>query len=168
MAENQNVNEEVVEEVKEPTSVKKEVQEKVQKQIQKKQEKREGKSRIWEYMATEHKWENYVFLGISLLVLVLGMLILSGGLMVKEDFPLIGGYPKVFAWVLVVIAGAGVLYAAYPFFKPALPEFKKISWLTGKKFLANSIRVFVFIIIFTLLFLLYDAFISQILAKIFA
>ena len=165
MTENQNV-EQVTE--TQPVSVKEEVAEKVKKQIQKKQEKLDGKSRILEYLATEHKWENYVFLGISLLTLVLGLLILSGALVVKEDFPLIGDYPMVFAWILVVISGAGVIYAAYPFFKPALPEFKKVTWLSGKKFLGNAIRVFLFLIILTGLFLLYDAFITQILARIFA
>ena len=98
---------------------------------------------------------------------MLGVLILSDVLVVKEDFPLIGKYPDVFAWVLVVIAGLGVVYALYPFFKPALPEFKKISWLKWPKFLGNVIRVFLFLIIFTLLFLLYDSFIQQILARIF-
>ena len=85
----------------------------------------------------------------------------------KDKRILIGKYPDVFAWVLVVIAGLGVVYALYPFFKPALPEFKKISWLKWPKFLGNVIRVFLFLIIFTLLFLLYDSFIQQILARIF-
>lgn len=149
------------------TSVKDEVATKIKKQIQKKKEKEEGKSRILEYLATEHKWENYLFVVVSLVTLVLGILILTGALVVKEDFPLIGDYPKVFAWILVGFAGFGLLYAIYPFFKPAFPEFKKISWLSGKKFLANTIRVFTFLIIFTLLFLLYDIFISQLLGRFF-
>ena len=80
--------------------------------------------------------------------------------------PLIGDYPKVFAWVLVGIAGLGVLYALYPFFKPSFPEFKKITWIKGWKFAGNIIRTFLFIIIFALLFLLYDAFFKQLLEKI--
>lgn len=163
MEENKNVE---VEEKKE-SSVKDEVATKIQKQIQKKKEKEEGKSRILEYLATEHKWENYLFVVVSLVTLILGTLILTGALVVKEDFPLIGDYPKVFAWILVAFAGFGLLYAIYPFFKPAFPEFKKISWLSGRKFLANVIRVFTFLIIFTLLFLLYDIFISQLLGRFF-
>lgn len=163
MAEEKNV--EAVE-TKE-ASVKDEVATKIQKQIQKKREKEEGKSRILEYLATEHKWENYLFVVVSLVTLVLGILILTGALVVKEDFPLIGDYPKVFAWILVGFAGLGTIYAIFPFFKPAFPEFKKISWLSWGKFLGNAMRVFAFLIIFTLLFLLYDVFISQLLGRFF-
>ncbi len=144
-----------------------EVEKKIKKQIEKNKEKAEGKSRILEYLKTEHKWENYLFLVVSIITLLLGILMLTGALIVKQDFPLIGNYPKVFAWILVVVAGIGVVYALYPFFKPAFPEFKKITWLTWIKFLGNAVRVFLFLIIFALLFLLYDAFITQILARIF-
>ena len=123
-------------------------------------------SRIWQYLKETHKWENYVFLFFSVVVLALGLLILTGALNVKEDAWLIGGYPTVFAWILVGISGLFTLYGLYPFFKPALPEIKKVSWLTFGKFLGNAIRVLLFLVIFTLLFLLYDAFISLLLAKI--
>lgn len=143
------------------------VEKKIKKQIEKNKEKFEGRSRILEYLRTEHKWENYLFVVVSLVTLLLGALMLSGGLVVKDNFPVIGKYPDAFAWTLVIISGIGVIYAIFPFFKPALPEFKKISWLSGMKFVGNAIRVFLFLIIFALLFLLYDSFITQILARIF-
>lgn len=146
--------------------VKDEVAKKIKKQIEKKREKEEGHSRILEYLATEHKWENYLFLVVSIITLMLGVLILTDVLVVKENFPLIGKYPDVFAWILVAVAGLGVLYALYPFFKPAFPEFKKITWLTPMKFLGDTIRVFLFLLIFVALFLLYDAFITQIISRI--
>ena len=107
-----------------------------------------------------------VFIVVALATLLLGCLILEGTLVVKENFPLAGAAPTVFAIVLVVIGGLGLLYALWPFFKPAIPEFKKISWLTMPKFVANVIRVFVFMLILVLLFMLYDAFISGIFTKI--
>lgn len=149
------------------SKTKEDVEKKIKKQIEKSKEKFEGKSRILEYLKTEHKWENYLFVVVSLVTLLLGILMLTGALVVKEDFPLIGSYPDVFAWILVIVAGIGVVYAIYPFFKPAFPEFKKISWLSWTKFLGNAVRVFLFLIIFALLFLLYDSFITQILARIF-
>lgn len=163
--------EETVEEEKvakiEKKESKEEVQKKVQAQIQKKREKEETKpSRILEYLKTEHKWENYVFVIVALATLLLGCLILEGALVVKDNFPIAGSAPTVFAIVLVVIGGLGLLYALWPFFKPALPEFKKITWLTMPKFVGNIIRVFMFILIFVLLFILYDAFISGIFTKI--
>ncbi|MGM9969012.1 MAG: preprotein translocase subunit SecE [Anaeroplasma sp.] len=161
--------EEVVETDNKDVSVKSEVEEKIRKQIEKKQQKNEamGIYRIWEYLKTEHKWENYFFVVISLITLILGCLILTGSLVVKDNFPVIGDHPTAFAIILVVAAGLGLIYALYPFYKPAIPEFKKITWLTLPKFLGNTIRVFLFLIIFTLLFLLYDAFITEILRLIF-
>lgn len=140
------------------------VQEKIEKELEKKRERSEGKSRIMEYLRTEHQWENYLFLIVSVVTLVLGFLIVDGTLVIKESFPLIGKHPKIFSWSLVIISFFGLIYALYPFFKPAFPEFKKINWLPWKKFLGNTIRVFLFLIIFTLLFLLYNKFIYEILA----
>ena len=151
------------------SSTKSEVETKIKKQIEKKQEKQErlGIYRIGAYLKEEHKWENYVFLIVSVTVLVLGMLILNGALVVKDDFPLIGGHSTPFGWTLVGIAALGTLYGLYPFFKPAFPEFKKITWLTIPKFIANTIRVFVFMAVFISLFILYDMFIANIYVLIF-
>ncbi len=160
-----SVEEEVIEE---EATEKEKIEEKVTTQIKKKRAKEDNKpSRILEYLKTEHKWENYLFLVISVIVLMLGILILTGILVVREDFPLIGQNATAYGWVLVVIAGLGTLYALYPFYKPCFPEFKKITWLKGMKLFGDIIRVFLFIIIFTLLFLLYDSFISQILEYVF-
>lgn len=124
-------------------------------------------SRILQYLKETHKWENYLFLVLSVMVLLLGCLILTGTLTVKQNFWLIGEHPTVFGWVLVGLASVFTLYALFPFFKPAFPEFKKITWLTFGKFVGNSIRTLLFITIFALLFLLYDAFITEVLSRIF-
>ena len=131
-----------------------------------KEKKQDKPSRIWQYLKETHKWENYVFLFFSIVVLALGLLILTGALNVKEDAWLIGDYPKVFAWILVGLSGVFTLYGLYPFFKPALPEIKKVSWLSFGKFLSNAIRVLLFLAVFALLFLLYDAFITNLLSRI--
>ena len=154
---------------KKENTVKSDVEKKIRKQMEKKQEKKErmGIYRIGEYLKEEHKWENWVFLGVSIVVLLLGLLILNGSLIVRENFPLIGSNPSLFAWILVGIASVGILYGLYPFFKPAFPEFKKITWLTLPKFVANSIRVFLFIIIFVGLFILYDTLMAELFMLIF-
>ena len=127
----------------------------------------EKKSRILEYLRETHKWENYVFLGFAVVVLVLGWLILTDTLVVKPNTWLIGDHPDVFAWILVGVSGVFTLYGLGPFFQPALPEFKKVAWLPFRKFVANSIRVLLFLVIFASLFFLYDSFITQILSRIF-
>ena len=132
-----------------------------------KEKQGEKRSRILEYLSETHKWENYVFLGFAVIVLVLGCLILTGTLVVKDNIWLIGDYPEAFAWVLVGISGLFTIYGLVPFFQPAVPEFKKVSWLPFKKFVANSLRVILFLVIFASLFLLYDSFITQILSRIF-
>ena len=132
-----------------------------------KEKQGEKKSRILEYLKETHKWENYAFLIAAVIVLVLGCLILTDTLVVKDNAWLIGDYPDVFAWILVGVSGAFTLYGLVPFFQPAVPEFKKVAWLPFKKFVANSLRVILFLVIFASLFLLYDSFITQILSRIF-
>ena len=152
----------------EDEKIKADVERKIKKSIEKKEEK-EGKLgfyRIGEYLKTEHKWENYLFVFVSVVTLVLGALILNGTLVVREDFPLVGNHPMVLAWVLIGFASLALLYSLWPFFKPAFPEFKKITWLTLPKFLADTARVFIFLIVLVLLFLLYNSLISGLLANI--
>ena len=144
------------------------IEEKVVTKIKEKKDKEENKpSRIWNYIKEEHKWETYVMLFLSVFTIILGVFILKGTLTVREDAWLIGKIATPFAWGLVIVGAAGALYSLWPLYKPAFPEFKKITWLTGSKLVGNIIRVFLFIIIFTMLFLLYDSFISQVLSRIF-
>lgn len=175
--EEENANEPVAEEEKasedtktqeEDEKIKSDVEKKIKKRIEKNEEKqsRLGFYRIGEYLKTEHKWENYLFVFVSVVTLVLGCLILNGALIVKDDFPLIGEHPKVFAWILIGLATVALIYALYPFYKPCFPEFRKISWLKGKDFLRNIIRTFVFILVLTALFILYDNFLVGLLKLI--
>ena len=152
----------------EDEKIKSDVEKKIKKRIEKNEEKqsRLGIYRIGEYLKTEHKWENYLFVFVSVVTLVLGCLILNGALIVKDDFPLIGEHPKVFAWILIGLATVALIYALYPFYKPCFPEFRKISWLKGKDFLRNIIRTFVFILVLTALFILYDNFLVGLLKLI--
>lgn len=163
---NEPINEEKLEETKENKDVKSEVNKKLKEQIKKSQDKKEGKSRLLEYIKTEHKWENYVMIVVGIAALLIGVLILVGTLTPRSDFWLIGTYPTVVAWILTVGGALLIVYGLYPIYRPTLPEFKKISWLKGKKYWGNALRVFIFLIIFTLLFLLYDSFIQQVLARI--
>lgn len=154
---------------KEDVRKKEEVEKKIKSQIEKKQEKemKLGIFRIGDYLKEEHKWETWLFIAVSLITLMLGCLILNHSLLVKDDFPIVGTHTKVFAWILVVAASLGLVYAIWPFFKPALPEFKKVTWLTFPKFVANCVRVFVFLIIFISLFLLYDYLMVELFGLIF-
>ena len=126
----------------------------------------EKKSKLVEILSKDYRWENYVFFIISLLVLLLGVLILTDTITINPDAFLIGPIADIFAWIMVAFGGLALIYAVYPFFKPAFPEIKRVSWLKGKKYFGNVLRVFIFIIILALLFLLFDMFITAVLAKI--
>lgn len=145
-----------------------EVQQKIQKQIDKKQAQQQklGIYRIGAYLKEEHKWDNYLFLAVSVLLFVLGLLFLNDTLTVNDSFPLIGGHTTAVGVTLTVIGALAILYALWPFVKPAIPEFRKITWLDKKTFIGNIIRTFVFILIFVGLFILYDYLITGILGKI--
>ena len=161
-------NEELVEE-ESSREIKEEVKQKIQKQIDKKQAQQQklGIYRIGEYIKEEHKWENWVFLALSIVVLTLGMLILNGALSISDSFPVLGGHGTLFGTILCIVGGIAILYGLWPFVKPAIPEFKKITWLDRKSFIGNIIRTFLFIGIFVALFVLYDYLITGILSKIF-
>ena len=124
------------------------------------------KSKVVEILTTEYKWETYLLGFLSTVAIALGLLIFANVLTVSENTPLIGNYPKLFAWIITIVGAIGLILFAIPLFKPAVPELKKLSWPTWRVFLANSPRVFIFIIVLAGVFLLYEAFISAFLGFI--
>jgi preprotein translocase subunit SecE len=118
------------------------------------------KSKVVEILTTEYKWETYLLGFLSIVAIALGLLIFASVLTVSENTPLIGNYPKLFAWIITIVGSIGLILFAIPLFRPAAPELKKLSWPTWRVFVANSTRVFIFIIVLAGVFLLYEAFIS--------
>jgi preprotein translocase SecE subunit len=80
---------------------------------------------------------------------------LTGNTHIGKVF-LIGSYPKVFAWLLVALGTISLLLVVWPFYKPSLLEFKRISFLKKKEFFQNVLQVFIFVVILSAVFLLYD------------
>ncbi len=131
-----------------------------------KEKKDDKKSKLWEILSKDYKWENYVFFLIALVVLLLGVLILDGTISISSDAVLIGSYSTAFAWILVAFGSLAIIYALFPFFQTAFPELKRITWIKGRKYFGNILRVFIFLIVLCLLFILYDYFITEALGKI--
>lgn len=121
----------------------------------KKAVKPEKKSRVLEILSKEYKYENIVLMFLAVFAIVLGALILNGTLTIGKVF-LIGSYPKVFAWLLVALGTISLLLVVWPFYKPSLLEFKRISFLKKKEFFQNVLQVFIFVVILSAVFLLYD------------
>jgi len=123
-------------------------------------------SKIWKILSTEYKWETYLLGFLSLVAIALGLLMFTGELTIDANTPIIGDVPELFEWIITIVGTIGLVLFAIPFFRPAVPELKKLSWPSWRVFVANVTRVFIFLIITTLLFLLYESFISAFLAKI--
>jgi preprotein translocase subunit SecE len=133
--------------------------------IKQKVKDEDKKSRILEILQTDYKWETYLFIALSIIVTVIGVLLLTGTLTISSQAPVIGSFPKVFSILLVVFGGLGLVYGLFPFAQYAWPELKKVTWPTKKVFIGNTIKVFTFLIIFTLVYLMYDVVISEFLAR---
>ena len=123
-------------------------------------------SKIKEILTTEYKWETYLLGVLSVFAIALGLLIFTGVLTVNESTPVIGGNGVLFAWIITIVGAVGFVLFAIPLFKPAVPELKKLTFPTFKVFVANATRVFIFMIVLALIFLLYDAFITAFLGFI--
>lgn len=123
-------------------------------------------SKLKEILSTEYRWETYLIGVLSIFALALSLLMLTGVLTVKESTPIIGSNPLVFEILLLVLSVAGLILFAIPFFRPAVPEISKLSFPTWRVFIANTTRVFIFLLVVVLLFLLYEAFITAFLGKV--
>ena len=130
-----------------------------------KQKEQNTKGKIGEILRTEYRWENILLGVLASLALAFSLLIINDTLEVKDGFPLIGQYPKVFAWVLFGISIIGILLVVYPFIIKALPEVKKITWAGWVEAIDSIIKVLVFVVLFAGVFLGFDLLIQLFIGK---
>jgi len=111
----------------------------------------------------EYKYEGLFLLFLSLVAIVLGAMVLIGessggtsGLTINKDVPLIGDYPRSFAWILIILGVMSLVLSIWPFFKPSIAEVKRVNWPTKGDLFQNTATVFSFILIMGLYFLLSD------------
>jgi preprotein translocase subunit SecE len=135
-----------------------------------KQKQEEQKSKLLEVISTEYRWENLLLGILAIIAIGISSMIISGNtlLEINPDFPILGEGNNgiIFAWVLFGIAAFGLILVLYPFFLPAMPEIKKISWPSWPKFVDNAVRVLVFLIVITGFLLLYNFIILKLLSNI--
>jgi preprotein translocase subunit SecE len=131
-----------------------------------KEKKKAQGSKILDVLKTEYKWENILLAILASLALAFSLMIINGTLEVRENFPLIGKYPMLFAWILFSISIIGIILVIYPFFVQALPELKKISWANWAVSLDAIAKVFIFVIIFAMLFVGFDALIQLVIGRL--
>jgi preprotein translocase subunit SecE len=135
-----------------------------------KQKETEQKSKLLEVLTTEYKWENLLLGILATISGALALMIISGNtlLEINPNFPILGQEPNglIFAWVLFAISVFGLILVIYPFFLPAIPELKKITWATKAKFLDSSVRVMIFLFILTFFILIFNILIIRLLGGI--
>ncbi len=130
-----------------------------------KQKQVEQKSKLLEVLTTEYKWENLLLGILATLAGALSLMIISGNslLQINADFPILGQGNNgiIFAWVLFAISVFGLILVIYPFFLPAIPELKKITWPTLPKFIDHAVRILIFLILVTGVIFLFDTILRQ-------
>ncbi len=135
-----------------------------------KQKPTEQKSKLLEVLTTEYKWENLLLAILAILSAALSLMIISGSMLLRIDpnFPILGQGNNgiIFAWVLFLISLFGLALVIYPFFVPALPELKKITWPTLPKFVDHAARVLIFLFLLTSFILLFNFIIIRLLGGI--
>lgn len=131
-------------------------------------DKKEGqeRSRLMEVLQSESKVWNYFILVLSIALIILAVFLFNGTLEIKSTIPIIGSFPKTFTWIIMVIGVVSLVYAIFPFAQSAFPELKNVTWPTKKLFLINCLKVFSFLVVFTLLYLMYDILVSELISNI--
>jgi hypothetical protein len=66
---------------------------------------------VKKFLTDEKQYETYLFLVLSLVTVVLGILLLCDVLSISEKSGIIGKYPDAFAAILVVIGIGGIIYS---------------------------------------------------------
>lgn len=120
----------------------------------------EKQSKLKQVLTTEYRFEN-LFLGIlATLSAAIALIIIidKGPLSISPSFPILGErrYALIFSWILLGISLLGIGLVVYPFFLPAIPELRKITWATKAQFIDHSVRVIIFVAFFTLVVLFFD------------
>lgn len=129
-------------------------------------EKTEKKGKLLDVLKTEYKWENIVLAILASLALAFSLMIINGTLTVRPNFPIIGSFPSVFAWILFSVAVIGILLVIAPFLIQALPEVKRISWANFKTSVDAVIKVFIFMTILAFLLIGFDYLIGLVIGRI--
>lgn len=135
-----------------------------------KQKPTEQKSKLLEVLTTEYKWENLLLAVLAIMSAALSLMIISGSVLLRIDpnFPILGQGNNgiIFAWVLFLISLFGLALVLYPFFVPALPELKKITWPPFPKFVDHAVRVLIFLFLLTSVILFFNFVIIRLLGGI--
>lgn len=117
-------------------------------------------SRVLEILRTEYPFERILLGVLGALVIILGVYLIEGNLLqirLTSWFIFSTATRRLIFSILVIIVGAvSFVMAIWPFFVPSFAEMKRVTWPGRKMILNHSARVFGFIIVLSLFFVLID------------
>lgn len=126
------------------------------------------RNKLLEVLSQDYKAENIFLAFIAIIAIAFSIMILSGTLNVKDNYPLLGAYPKVFAIILLVISTLGLLVVLWPFYQPSVGELRKITWARPHELYEDLFRVFVFMAFFVFVLLFFDIICRNIYNKVYS
>ena len=95
-------------------------------------EKPEKRNRALQYIAHEHRIDNYLLLFLGIFAIELGVILLQGELLtIPTEAWLIGGKTNtlVFSWILVALGAISIILVASTLYRPSFSEIKNIKGL---------------------------------------
>lgn len=114
------------------------------------------RNKLLEVLSQDYKVENILLALIAVVAMGFSVMILSGSINIRDNYPLFGTYPKAFAIILLIVSLLGLIVVLWPFFEPSIGEFKKITWAKPKELYQDLFRVLVFMIFFVFVLLFFD------------
>lgn len=117
-------------------------------------------NKVLEILKKEYPFERVLLGVLGILVLVLGVYLVEGSRLqirytdlwiFNEEYKI-----TIFSIFVIVIGAISFLMAIWPFFVPSFAEMRKVSWPGRDMILNHSARVFGFIIVLALFFVLAD------------
>ncbi len=123
-------------------------------------EPKDKKSKVLEVLKKEYPFESLLLGLLGSLVLVLGIYIFEGRHLTIRwtDLWIFATALRVniFAIIVMLIGVAALFVALSPFFFPGLKEMRRVSWPKKQTMYEHTARVFGFVILLGLMFMIYD------------
>ncbi|MCF7925143.1 MAG: preprotein translocase subunit SecE [Candidatus Izimaplasma sp.] len=117
-------------------------------------------NKVLEILKKEYPFERVLLGVLGILVTVLGVYLIEGSVLeIRYTDLWIFNTPTkilIFSIFVIVIGAVSFFMAVWPFFVPSFVEMKKVSWPGQNTILNHSARVFGFIIIISLFFVVAD------------
>ncbi len=132
--------------------------------------KNQDESRVMSILKKEYAFENWILAILSPVLILYGVYIVLGKFGSVDlaavlgnsgrgfiDFFFLTTLRRILTGTFLIIIGALVfVYLLIPYVRPSLLELKKISWPSSKILAKNTLRVFIFLIFLSLVFVLYS------------